>query len=51
MYLYSMREQSPGGRLGIPKDRDQQSWIVLNDPKNALPLKESPKSTIQKLKS
>ena len=22
----------PGGGLGIPTDRDQQSWVFLNDP-------------------
>ena len=27
---------SPGGRLGIPSDRDQRSCVFLNDPKNAL---------------
>ena len=36
---------SPGGGLDKPTDRDQRSWVFLNDPKNTLPLtdRENPK--------
>ena len=27
-----------GSGIGIPTDRDQQSWVFRNDPKNTLPL-------------
>ena len=33
------------GGVGIPTDRDQRSWVFLNNPKNTLPLKENPKNT------
>ena len=41
----------PGGGLGVPTDRDQRSWIILNNPKSTLPLKENPKNTFRKLKN
>ena len=40
----------PGGGLGITTDRDQRSWVFLNNPKNTLPLKENPKKAFRKVK-
>ena len=37
-----------GGGLGIPTDRDQQSWVFLSNPKNTLALKENPKKYFPK---
>ena len=37
------KTECKGGGLGIPTDRDQRSWVFLNNPKNTLPLKENPK--------
>ena len=42
---------SPGGGLDKSTDRDQQSWVFLNDPKNTLPLKQkTQKNTFRKTK-
>ena len=38
---FSLLKLFPGGGLGIPTDRDQQSWVFLNNPKNTLPLKNT----------
>ena len=32
----------PGSGLDNPTDRDQRSWVFLNNPKNTLPLTENP---------
>ena len=39
------------GGLGILTDRDQRSWVFLNDPKNIFPLTENQKNTFPKAKS
>ena len=38
----------PCGGIGILTDRDQLSWVLLNNPKNTLPLKENPKKYLPK---
>ena len=40
--------KSPGGGLDKPTDRDQRSWVFLNDPKNILPLTENPQKILSK---
>ena len=39
---------APRGGLDKPTDRDQQSWIFLNDQKHTLPLTENPKKILSK---
>ena len=45
------RISDPGGGLDKPTDRDQRSWVFLNDPKNTLPLTENPKEYFSKSKT
>ena len=45
------RSRVPGGEFDIPTDRDQRSWVCLNNPKNTLPLTENPKNTLWEAKS
>ena len=34
--------------MDLPLDRDQQSWVLLSNPKNTLALKENPKKYFPK---
>ena len=36
----------PGGGLDRPTDKDQRIWVFLNDPKNTLPLTETPQKIL-----
>ena len=51
-YYHDQKFVSTGGGLEKPTDRDQRSWVFLNDPKkNTLPLTENPqKNTFRKAK-
>ena len=40
---YLSKFSAPGDGLGTHTDRDQRSWVFLNDPKNTLPLTENKK--------
>ena len=42
MYLY------PGGGLSILTDRDQRSWVFLNDPKKYFGTDSRPKNILSK---
>ena len=35
-----------GGELGIPTDRDQQSWVFLNNPKKYFATDRKPKKIL-----
>ena len=42
---------NPGGGLDKATDRDQRSWVLLNNPKNTLPPTENPKKYFPKNKT
>ena len=46
-----LHDSLPGSGLDKPTDRDQQSWVFLNDPKNTLPLTAKPKEYFPKSKA
>ena len=50
MQLFSELEH-PGGGLDKLTDRDQRSWVFLNDPKNTLPQTENPNKYFPKSKT
>ena len=36
----------PGGELGIPTDRDQRSWVFLNNPKKYFATDRNPQKVL-----
>ena len=39
---FGFQRTLPGAEFDIPTDRDQRSWVFLDNPKNTLPLTENP---------
>ena len=46
-----MYNRVPGGRLGIPTDRDQRNWVFPNDQKKYFAPERKPKKNFLKSKT